>query len=90
VLERLAVQGYQFCVIDPEGDYEGLPGAIVFGSAERAPRMPETVSALAKPDARIVVNLVSLPLREPGIVVNGSADGRARCRSLPTLQCAVV
>ena len=71
VLERLAAQGYQFCVIDPEGDYEDLPGAIVFGSAERAPSMPEIVSALAKPDANIVVNLVSLPLQDrPGFFVS--------------------
>jgi len=70
VLERLAAQGYQFCVIDPEGDYEDLPGAIAFGSAERAPSMPEIVSALAKPDANIVVNLVSLPLQDrPGFFI---------------------
>jgi hypothetical protein len=64
VLERLAEQGYQYCVIDPEGDYEDLPGAIVFGSAERAPSMPEIDTALAKPDANIVVNLVGLPLQD--------------------------
>ena len=24
VLERLAAQGYQFCIIDPEGDYDAF------------------------------------------------------------------
>ena len=64
MLERLAEHGYQYCVIDPEGDYEDLPRAIVFGSAERAPSMPEIDTALAKPDANIVVNLVGLPLQD--------------------------
>jgi HAD superfamily hydrolase (TIGR01484 family) len=64
VLERLAEQRYQFCVVDPEGDYEDLPGAIVFGSAERAPSLPEIDTALARPDANLVVNLVGLPLQD--------------------------
>ena len=64
VLERLAAQSYQFCVVDPEGDYEDFPGAIVFGSSERAPSTTEVVTALAKPDTSIVVNLVSLPLQD--------------------------
>src|SRR5262249_56791068 len=28
VLERLAAQGYPFCVIDPESDYAQLPGPV--------------------------------------------------------------
>jgi phosphoglycolate phosphatase (TIGR01487 family) len=64
MLERLAAQGYQFCVVDPEGDYEAFPGAIVFGSSERAPSIAEIGTALAKPAASIVVNLVSLPLQD--------------------------
>src|SRR5262249_27876630 len=49
---------------DPEGDYEDFPGAIVFGSSERAPSIAELVTALAKPDTSIVANLVSLPLQD--------------------------
>ena len=30
-------RGYQTAVIDPEGDYQSLPGAIVLGDQERAP-----------------------------------------------------
>jgi hydroxymethylpyrimidine pyrophosphatase-like HAD family hydrolase len=62
VLERLRAEGYQFCVIDPEGDYEGLADAIVFGSAERGPTAAEVLTALENPDADVVVNLVGLPL----------------------------
>src|SRR5207248_2239980 len=30
-LERLLEKGYQFCLIDPEGDYEELGDAVVLG-----------------------------------------------------------
>jgi len=32
VLERLIDRGYQLCVIDPEGDYEAVEKAVVFGN----------------------------------------------------------
>jgi hydroxymethylpyrimidine pyrophosphatase-like HAD family hydrolase len=64
VLERLCEQGYQFCVIDPEGDYEDFAGGIVFGTAERAPSAEEVLTALEKPDANAIVNLVGLPLQD--------------------------
>ena len=38
ILERLGQQGYQFCVIDPEGDYEGFPEAIVLGTVRARSR----------------------------------------------------
>ena len=62
VLERVAAEGYQFCVIDSEGRYEGLPGAIVLGASDREPTAVEVMTALHKPDANVVVNLVGLPL----------------------------
>lgn len=64
LLERMTERGYQVCVIDPEGDYEAFPGAVVFGSAQRGPTMPEIVSALDSPEAHIVVNLVGMPLND--------------------------
>jgi len=64
ILERLVEQRYQFCVVDPEGDYAEFPDAIVLGSVERAPSMPEILTALQKPDANVVVDLVSLPLQD--------------------------
>ena len=64
ILERLRQRGYQFCVIDPEGDYEQFPDAIVFGNVERAPGVNEILTALAKPGNSVVVNLVGLPLQD--------------------------
>jgi hydroxymethylpyrimidine pyrophosphatase-like HAD family hydrolase len=64
ILERLAQRGYQFCVIDPEGDYEAFAEAIVLGTAERGPSVNEVLTALAKPSNHVVVNLVGLPLQD--------------------------
>src|SRR5215211_6991949 len=36
-LERLIEHKYQFCIIDPEGDYQNFEGGIVFGEATKAP-----------------------------------------------------
>src|SRR5262245_64854131 len=37
LLERLAEAGYQFVVVDPEGDYSSLEGAVVLGDPQQAP-----------------------------------------------------
>src|SRR5207248_1459381 len=34
-LERLAEHGYQFCIIDPEGDYEAFAHAVTLGNHQR-------------------------------------------------------
>jgi HAD superfamily hydrolase (TIGR01484 family) len=64
VLERLAEQRYQFCIIDPEGDYESFEGAIILGNAQRAPNVTEILQLLENPDADAVVNLIGLPLQD--------------------------
>ena len=62
LLERLCERGYQFCAIDPEGDYEDFGAGIVFGNGDRAPSVEEVMTALEKPDANAIVNLIGLPL----------------------------
>ncbi|MGC4097041.1 MAG: HAD-IIB family hydrolase [Nitrospira sp.] len=64
ILERVMEQGYQFCVIDPEGDYEGFSGAVMFGTSQRGPGMSEILTALEGPDTNLIVNLVGLPLQD--------------------------
>jgi hydroxymethylpyrimidine pyrophosphatase-like HAD family hydrolase len=64
VLERVCEQGYQFCVIDPEGDYEDFRAGIVFGTADRPPSPEEVLTALEKPGTNAIVNLVGLPLQD--------------------------
>ncbi len=64
VLERLDEAGYQFCLFDPEGDYETLEGAVVLGDTHQPPAPDEVLSVLARPGESVVVNLVGLALRE--------------------------
>jgi len=62
VLERLAESEYQFCVVDPEGDYRGLAEAIVLGDSQREPSVAEVLDVLAKPTQSVVVNLLGIAL----------------------------
>lgn len=62
VLERLADCEYQFCVVDPEGDYREIAGAIVLGDSQREPSVAEVCDVLAKPTQNVVVNLLGIAL----------------------------
>ncbi|MFN6572523.1 HAD-IIB family hydrolase [Dendronalium sp. ChiSLP03b] len=64
VLERIAEQKYQFCIIDPEGDYENFEGAVVLGDAERSPRLTEVLDLLEKPYENVVVNLLGIAVED--------------------------
>jgi hydroxymethylpyrimidine pyrophosphatase-like HAD family hydrolase len=61
-LERLAEHAYQFCIIDPEGDYEAFAGAVCLGDREHEPRVEEILELLANPKQNLVVNLLSVAL----------------------------
>jgi HAD superfamily hydrolase (TIGR01484 family) len=63
-LEWLAERKYQFGVIDPEGDYEGLEGAVTLGNHQRGPGVEEVLQLLKGPEANVVVNLVGMPITE--------------------------
>jgi HAD superfamily hydrolase (TIGR01484 family) len=67
LVEALDEQKYQFCLFDPEGDYENFAGAMVFGGATSPPEEDEVLQLLAKPDANAIVNLTGLriPDRPP-------------------------
>lgn len=61
-LERLIEQGYQFCIMDPEGDYQNFEGAVVLGSGKRAPVVDEVIKLLENPGQNSVVNLLGIAL----------------------------
>jgi hydroxymethylpyrimidine pyrophosphatase-like HAD family hydrolase len=61
-LERLSEQGYQFCIIDPEGDYQNFEGAVVLGNPQRAPTVEEAIQLLEKPNQNAVLNLLGIPM----------------------------
>jgi HAD superfamily hydrolase (TIGR01484 family) len=66
-IERLAEQGFQFCLIDPEGDYPTVGEAVTLGTADTQPTVAGIVEVLAQPRRNAIVNLVGLPLADrPG------------------------
>ncbi|MFC4062237.1 HAD-IIB family hydrolase [Planomonospora corallina] len=68
LLERVSEAGYQYCLIDPEGDYtDGIKDAIVLGDARRAPTEEEILQVLKDVRQSVVVNLLGVSLDDrPG------------------------
>lgn len=64
LLEHLAEIGYQFVVIDPEGDYSHLEGAVVLGDPQRAPTLDEVLDLLGPPRQNLVANLLGIALEQ--------------------------
>jgi HAD superfamily hydrolase (TIGR01484 family) len=63
-LERLIEGEYQFCVVDPEGDYEGVEGTLTLGRGGRSPMADEVAEVLSKPRQNVVASLFGLPVAE--------------------------
>jgi HAD superfamily hydrolase (TIGR01484 family) len=61
LLERLTAGGFQYCVIDPEGDYEGSLSGIGIGSSVAAPELDQVKEVLSEPDRSAIVNLLGIP-----------------------------
>lgn len=60
-LEHLADAEYQFCLFDPEGDYEEFEAAISLGNPHYVPATPEVVRLLERMHS-VVVNLLGVSL----------------------------
>ena len=63
LLEQMRDLAFQFCVVDPEGDYSEFADAVVVGDAKQEPRLAEVARLLIKPDVSVVVNLLAI---DPG------------------------
>ncbi|MFL5743124.1 MAG: HAD-IIB family hydrolase [Niastella sp.] len=62
LLEKLLEKNYQFCLIDPEGDYLELPGVVRIGDNEHAPAVEEVLSILNNPMQSVIVCILAIPL----------------------------
>jgi hydroxymethylpyrimidine pyrophosphatase-like HAD family hydrolase/GTPase SAR1 family protein len=60
-IERLDETGYQYCIIDPEGDYEDLKEVIASGSGQRPPDVDRIMKLMEDPTRNTSVSLVSIP-----------------------------
>jgi hydroxymethylpyrimidine pyrophosphatase-like HAD family hydrolase/energy-coupling factor transporter ATP-binding protein EcfA2 len=64
LIERLRDHRYQFCIVDPEGDYDALPYAVVLGNSQHGPTVEEVLHVLENPEENVVASLVGLPLAD--------------------------
>jgi hypothetical protein len=62
LVEALEEQKYQFCLFDPEGDYEEFVGAVAFGNPESSPSEQEVLQLLGNPEANAIVNLTGMKI----------------------------
>ena len=60
LLERISAAGYQFAIIDPEGDFGSLDFAVVLGAPSRAPLIEEVVDVLKDPTRNLVINMLGI------------------------------
>ena len=69
LLETLGDRKYQFCVIDPKGDYsdlEDLEHTVTVGDSDRTPSSDEMMRLLEKPDRHAVIALSAIaPAERP-------------------------
>lgn len=63
ILERMEQRGYQYCIVDPEGDYENL-GKVVVGGAGQRPPLEQVATLLEEPDEDVVVNLLGVAIED--------------------------
>ena len=64
LVEAIMEQEYQFCLIDPEGDYDEIEGALVLGGPKGLPQIEEVVHLLEDPTANAVVCLTGMSIPE--------------------------
>lgn len=60
--ERMVEKKFEFCVIDPEGDYHGLQHSIAIADGTNMPRTEEALRLLRETGVNVVVNTVALSL----------------------------
>jgi hydroxymethylpyrimidine pyrophosphatase-like HAD family hydrolase len=64
VVESLQQLSYQICIIDPEGDYEEQPDAVIVGTPEAEPRREEIVQLLEDYGVNGVACLTGVPISD--------------------------
>lgn len=69
LLERFIENGYQVCIVDPEGDYEHFEQAVTLGTSDNPPAVTEALAVLRDPRESVTLNLLALGVGErPGYV----------------------
>jgi hypothetical protein len=80
-LEGVAAQGYGFCLIDPEGDYDSIADAVVVGDEQAAPKNDEIVHLLVRAAKSVVANLLGVPLEQRPAFLSALLARLVECRT---------
>ena len=64
LIEGLCERGYQVCVVDPEGDFGGLPHCAALGDADNPPGIEAVIDLLQNPQQNVALNLQGISLGE--------------------------
>jgi phosphoglycolate phosphatase-like HAD superfamily hydrolase len=64
ILEQLAHHRYQFCLIDPEGDYGAFADAVVLGDTDKPPTEEEVIGLLDQVQAQAIVSMVGVSMED--------------------------
>src|SRR5690606_35234674 len=54
--ERMSERDFEFCVFDPEGDYDELDNAVSLGDTETPPQVDEALELLREARTNVVIN----------------------------------
>jgi hydroxymethylpyrimidine pyrophosphatase-like HAD family hydrolase len=68
MLEQLMEKCYQTCVVDPEGDYQGMKDLVVLGTRQQAPPVEEVLQVLEDPEKSCVMCLFGARRDEQPVV----------------------
>jgi HAD superfamily hydrolase (TIGR01484 family) len=64
LLERFIDNGYQVCIVDPEGDYEHFEQSVALGTSDNPPAVAEALAVLKDPRESVTLNLLALGVAE--------------------------
>lgn len=62
--EKMVANDFQFCIFDPEGDYEKLENAIGVGEFKSPPLQQQVIDLLQDPLQNVVVNTLGVELKD--------------------------
>lgn len=64
IMESMLSHDYQFCIVDPEGDYEGFENSVVHGDDDHAPQDEQVLTLLEKRFQNVIVNLLAIEVED--------------------------
>lgn len=62
--EKMAANDFQFCIFDPEGDYEKLENSVGVGDIKSPPSQDQIIELLQEPAQNVVVNTLGVELKD--------------------------